>query len=617
MICTKCGTQLDDNVKFCHNCGAPTGRQEEPVQQTVESDEQNVKPVNENSTMTSGSKKESKKAKKKHTKAIIIAVCVIVACIIVAVGGFFAYKAYQNKPENKFERTVQKFEKQLEAENYSEAEKFIDLDRDVYGKFGDFAEKCLKGAKLKVTKGGYTLTSDQGTYTLTSSKDGEKIVPTDMYMDIKVKCSTYLNYKPFSGCSTSEVLDDGMTLYTVKIYKAHQFEIESCVALGNESDMALQTAKVEATTDDDYKVNKITAAYRFDDESNTYDGAYLDSDGTIVMDMYFISEAFAEKVARTHSALGTDMSNAVLSGKTYEDFYAGYDSYMFDTDCIREEYESMVDIRSRLLNHMDSTDFTATKWTYPQQFRYSNGQYVLNVTEKNTIYKNNKEKGSSTGSIYVLFKPGRDRFKVFSYSENESDIYKASEASENKDLSDIDTEDMEEWQLGYIDYLNENQSDIGHASLGYLNDDDIPELFIINEKDPSHSCTVQIYSYIDGKVKKITADSIGYSEFGSYGYVAYYDNTGIIVSSDSGMGASECIYIKMNDDGTTEVLLRLHATDIDRPEEAKYYVDDTEVTEEKYNNASKQVIPADVEISGAPDEDSTVSDVINQISQMQ
>lgn len=547
------------------------------------------------------------------------------ACAIAAVAGVFAYKAYQNKPENKFKRTVNEFEKQIKDEDYSKAKELIDIDSDVYGNFEDFAEKCLKGAKLKETKYGYTLTGDQGTYTLTSSEDGEKIVPTDFYMEIKVKCSTYLLYAPFGGCSTSEVLDDGMTLYTVKAYKAHDFEIESCVALGSESDMALQTATVEATTDDDYKVDDITLAYRFDDENNTYDGAYLDDDGTIVMDKYYISEDYAETVARTYSGFGTDMTSAVLNGESFEDFYAGYDGYIFDTDTVESEYNEVYKIRNTLIANMDYSDFTATSWNYPQEFRYSNGEYVLNVTVKNTIYKNSKEKGSSSGSVYVLFKPGKDRFKVFSISDNESDLYKSKEVSEDTDsseadtaetdIADTDTADMKEWQQAYTQYLTDHQSEIGHASLGYLNGDDIPELFIADEENPSHGCSVQIYSYIDGQVKQVTAEQDQYMAFGSYGDVGYFEKTGIIVSMNSGMGVANEDYYKMNDDGTTETLLKLLGTDIDMPDKTKYYIEDSEVTEDEWNNARNQVVPDSQEMSNAPGDDYSAQDIINQISQ--
>ncbi len=654
MFCKKCGAQLADNVSFCQNCGEPTGSPAEPVQPVAEVPVQSVAPVQPeteasaqpvepvqpvqpeaeasgqpvepvqptaeapaqqadvNPAMIPGGKKE----KKKHTKAIIIAVCVVVVCILAAVVGFFAYKAYQNKPENKFKRTVKEFEKQLEAENYSKAKELINIDGDVYGSFEDFAQQCLKGAKLKETKDGYTLTSDQGTYTLTSSKDGEKIVPTDMYMDVKVKCSTYLYYNPLKGYGNIEVQEDGMTLYTIKTYKAHQFNVESCIALGNETDNGTRIAIVEATTDDDYAVDSITAAYSKDDETNTYNGAYLEDDGTIVFDMYYISESYAETVARTFSGLGTDMSNSALGGDSFEQFYARYEDYVFDTDLVEAEYESLLKSSRSLSYYVDSVDMTATQWTYPQQFRYSNGQYVLNVTVKNTAYKNNKEKGSSTSSAYVLFKPGMNRFKVFAFADSESDIYDAKEVSGSSDVSDADTGDMDDWQLAYIDYLNENQSDIGHASLGYLNDDDIPELFIIDEENPSHGCSVQIYSYIDGEVKQITADSIGYKAFGSYGDVGYFEKTGIIVSMNSGMGAEEEIYIMMHDDGSTEILLELYGADTDMSDKAKYYIGDAEVTYDEWEAARNNAKPDNQEMSNAPGEDYTAQDIINQISQM-
>ena len=204
---------------------------------------------------------------------------------------------------------------------------------------------------------------------------------------------------------------------------------------------------------------------------------------------------------------------------------------MFYTDLLQDEYNNLAK-EKRMASQINKISVDATNWNYPSLFSYSNGNCILNITSKMTVTNKYNRETSSTNTCYVLFKPGKDNFKIFAFAAEQSDLYDAKIITSS---ANIDTDKMEDWQKAYVDFLSENQKDIGHVSIGYLNDDNVPELFVCDEKDPSHACGVSIYSYIDGSVDKITAD--GQFEFGSYGSLVYYERTGVFWSNDSGNGS--------------------------------------------------------------------------------
>lgn len=594
MYCKNCGTKLDNDVLFCPNCGTSIKREAHNWQ---------TKEIQ---------KAKSGKSGKKVGKLIIIFVCIMAVLVLAAFGISNAYKVYMNKPENKFKKTTENFLDEIEAGKYSDAKKFIVDEGNVEGSFEDFAKEFLKGASIIKKGDNYILKGKEESYTLKSNEKGDKITTDDFYMEYKIKTSTYLKSKANSG--TSEVLEDGMTLYTIKAYKTHELEAESCVAWGDDIDSLLRIAHAKVTTDDDYNPVEITDKYLMvGDNEESYDDIYIDDDGAIVFDKYYMPEDFAETVARTFTAMATDMSDAVLWNEDFEQFYSGYNQYMFETDQLKSEYEGLADWNS-FSKVADSVDYTATSWNYPTEFTYSNGNCVLNIKFKLTITKNNKDTVTS-GSYYVLFKPGKDRFKVFSMSDTESGLYDAALTSDKADISDIDTTDMKDWQQAYVDYLTENQENIGHASLGYVDDDDIPELFICEEESPSHGCGVKVLSYINGQVTQITASTNDREKFGSNGVVSYYEKSGIIWSSYSGRGEVDNDYYQLNSDGKAELILSCSITDVDMPEQTKYYVNDKECTSDEYEHAMNGVVQTGAIQKNAPEEKS-VSDVINEISSL-
>ena len=589
MICDNCGKQVRDEADFCPFCGNALKKKGE----TVNLD----------------------KIEKKHGKSgkgILLGIIGICVCVMAILTIKNVYTAYSNKPENKFKRTANEFVEYLSTGDYEKAEKIIYFPYAVGGSFQKFAEENLKDCKLEKTKEGYTLISDKDSYKLSYDESENRLTSEDFIMEYHVKYSSYVSssQNTFTGNGV-EVLEDGMSLYTKKVYKTHEIEFNCDVILGEQEGLAPQVT-VRVKTDDDYKACELIEAFDYLDSSESYDGVYLEEDGTIVVDMYYISEDYSEKIATIFSGYITDMSYAALSGESFDTFISGYNSYIFETDALRKEYEAWYDNRSTLMQYFDKTDNTSVNWNYPQEFRYSDGEYVIQDTVTSEAFKNDVLKSTTTDLYYVLFKPGKEGFKVYSYADTRENLY-TTQNTENQDENKQSAEEMLDstapaWKKAYTSFLQEHTSEIAACELAYLNDDDIPELFTCSEESPSHATGVKIYSISGEEVKQI-----GTQEYGSYGSITIYEKTGVMVSSNSGMGCYYTDFYKFNGDSNLEELCHLYAADVDVPDSSKYYIDDVEVQAEEFEAKEKELEPKDAEGKDVPVNGMTVNEMINAI----
>ena len=139
----------------------------------------------------------------------------------------------------------------------------------------------------------------------------------------------------------------------------------------------------------------------------------------------------------------------------------------------------------------------------------------------------------------------------------------------------------DEWKDAYADKLFEVHRENPEArfSLGYLNDDDVPELFIY--EGWYHQAQVSIYHYSDDKAENIGAD--GYS-FGSWGSLAYKEREGIIISNYSGMGISDTGIFEWDGENVRNIVSFSDYSGMgdDFTEGAMYTIDSEEVTEDEF-----------------------------------
>ena len=135
----------------------------------------------------------------------------------------------------------------------------------------------------------------------------------------------------------------------------------------------------------------------------------------------------------------------------------------------------------------------------------------------------------------------------------------------------------------YGDFLAENAHREDAFTLIYLDNDDVPELVIMD--DGWHLAGAEIYTYKQ-------EETVYVGKYGQFGWTTYLEKEGIIFNPYSQGGSVSCGVHKI--DGTKDTLLQMFSWDPDLPaggwdewDECSYIykVDDTVVSEEQYEEA--------------------------------
>lgn len=140
------------------------------------------------------------------------------------------------------------------------------------------------------------------------------------------------------------------------------------------------------------------------------------------------------------------------------------------------------------------------------------------------------------------------------------------------------------------DHYDESFEEIKFA-IGFVDEDDIPELFVSDGY--YHACGTKVFMYIDGEVTLV-------GEFGEYGGFGFTPRKNNIYSFYYGMGVGSNAVYSMNPDGSTTQKGSFtfgdfydYENDVDLG--TKYYVNDEEVDEATYDKEIAQFYYDDVE----------------------
>ena len=136
----------------------------------------------------------------------------------------------------------------------------------------------------------------------------------------------------------------------------------------------------------------------------------------------------------------------------------------------------------------------------------------------------------------------------------------------NEELEKIVEDNSDAWKKAYIDFLDNNyypETDSEKIWLGYVDDDDIPELFI--SAGSYHYCTVKIYTFKNNIVSFIC-------ETGSDGSVNYFERQGIICGYYFGMGIGNYWVYNFNN-GKTEQIYNAFTNEGYIPQDEEFELD--------------------------------------------
>lgn len=92
------------------------------------------------------------------------------------------------------------------------------------------------------------------------------------------------------------------------------------------------------------------------------------------------------------------------------------------------------------------------------------------------------------------------------------------------------------WKQAYINTVKSASGTSVRFELGYVDNDNIPELFVSNDK--SHSAAVTVYTFVNGKVVKLC-------DTGSYGAVQFIERKGYICGYSISFGTIDTVVHKL------------------------------------------------------------------------
>lgn len=162
-----------------------------------------------------------------------------------------------------------------------------------------------------------------------------------------------------------------------------------------------------------------------------------------------------------------------------------------------------------------------------------------------------------------------------------------------EEVSEQEAQNLHEVYAAYADFLEENLDHLVWSdgevvyTLEYLDDDNIPELFFATT-EAIHGSNIYICKYVDGEVK--CAGPVG-----AYNRICFYEKTGVIYTSDVGMGVEGEYYSGLTASGEIESLCRKEADygygDYDsEPESISFWIGEEEVTEDAYEGYLNELL---------------------------
>ncbi len=131
---------------------------------------------------------------------------------------------------------------------------------------------------------------------------------------------------------------------------------------------------------------------------------------------------------------------------------------------------------------------------------------------------------------FVLFKDFSDQKSPETETAYKTEI----EKKVNGEIEKLEAENADGWREAYIDFLSTYTGEFSEFNeekvlLGYVDDNDVPELFI--SEGSSHACDVEVYTFENNLVTKLC-------ETGSTGSARYFERQGIISGGYTGQGVS-------------------------------------------------------------------------------
>ncbi len=177
--------------------------------------------------------------------------------------------------------------------------------------------------------------------------------------------------------------------------------------------------------------------------------------------------------------------------------------------------------------------------------------------------------------------------EVLTENITESLLFKTDvELKVKKEIDKINIENTDAWKQAYINFLNNNyfsDTEFSKIYLGYIDDNDIPELFV--SSGGFHVSSVEIFTFNNNLVSLVC-------EGGSFGNIGYFERKGYICGDYTGMGCSDSnVYIL--DNGKIQKIYNAYTNEFLFPqdesfkEEINININGIDVSSEEMNEFSR------------------------------
>lgn len=250
------------------------------------------------------------------------------------------------------------------------------------------------------------------------------------------------------------------------------------------------------------------------------------------------------------------LSDYIGADPNHQDYYAIQNGTSIKVEPL--DYDGIADILEGITEHIDDAEVSQAVYEAQMQL--------------NEIYE--------MGDAFLIMEYGDSTYEI---SEEMFEIVFCTGAEKEEGIS------YESWQEAYEDFLLSYQPEhVGSASkeephfnLAYVDEDDIPELIIIDGLSHSHGGNV--YTCYEGKVVYI-------GMYGQYGGFTYMDQENIISNFYDAAGVEHSGFYKIADGAETEMAFFSTRWPAFEDEESStgevsktYYIDGKEATKAEYD----------------------------------
>ncbi len=524
MFCTKCGKEISEGANFCTGCGAAVSGE---ADKAALSDDKTIILTPTNSSSDFAVKKEESVVTNKRVQPIVffvIAGAVALFFLILTITGVAIYNSPQWKYERQlslgakyldeldYERAVAVYKTMLEIDPQNEevqellenayiawAESEPEKAADIYNEAIAYMDTFEGDGKDAMQSEFENRISQISTFDQTDTTDGNSTTPAEKSsFNLKLTIVSASSEDGIPGAEVALQLKNGATTDTKNTENSGDTEFDNLnpgIYSVSISADGYNCRDIEINIDNDETILIALAPIISGDDACVL----VEWDGTMDVDLCAFNANLQEYIDAAHV---TDSAN---------------DVFLYDINSADEGYEllymhnfSSENVRSiYVLDRKAAQNGTSSGME-------SDGVRICVYTAEGEIYRSTADSSENAPLWSPCYIYAGEVYELSDYIYDLID-YKWVGLSEEDQVVDQGVPESE-WKQAYYNAIKDmSDYEFDAIALGYVDDDNVPELFL------QYTIDMQVYSYKDGKVYSDSGDVCGGSYFISRsGLIMYY-----------------------------------------------------------------------------------------------